>query len=141
MTGATSSPPPRKRVSIDEEILRGLRAERNPKLEASGTRPEVCRDCGRLSFPGKTITIPVEEYEGLLRRGDASPSPAPNYGPLSRSKIHNDPELSAFVLERAGTMFLREIEAACVATFGRARTPTRSSFHRFLQHARKAASK
>jgi len=64
-----------------------------------------------------------------------------DYGPVSRSTIHNDPELAEFVLEHAGTMFLREIEAACVAKFGRARTPTRSSFHRFLKRARKAPSK
>ena len=100
--------------------------------------PEICRRCGRLSLPGKTITIAVEEYEALLRRGEPGPPPVPTFRAVSRSGIARDPELARFVLDRATPMLAGEIEAAAVETFGRDRVPSRSAIYRFVRDVQEA---
>lgn len=101
--------------------------------------PEVCQQCGRLAFPGATVTIRADEYEELLRfRAERQTDYArlSDFRLASRSKIARDPELARYVLQCAETMLIGQIEAACVEKFGRARTPSRSSIHRFVHGER-----
>lgn len=95
---------------------------------------ETCPQCGKLAFTEETVTIPASQYRELLSRAEPQP---PFLGKPSRSPIARDREVSDFILECAkpGTMIMRDIEAACLARFGRARTPSKSALHRFIQSA------
>lgn len=97
--------------------------------------PEICRQCGKLAYPGKTVTIPADEYEELLRfRKDREVTyeRVSGFRLASRSRIARDPELARYILQCAETMLIGEVEAACVAKFGRTRVPSRSSIYRFI---------
>lgn len=106
--------------------------------------PEVCQQCGKLAFPGSTVTIATDEYEELLRfRGERQTDYArlSSFRLASRSKIARDPELAQYILQCAETMLIGQIEAACVTKFGRERTPSRSSIHRFVYRPGQIAGK
>lgn len=97
--------------------------------------PEVCQHCGKLAYPGGTVTISAEEYQGLLhfkKQREAVYERASNVRLAHRMKIGRDPELAQFILRSAETMLIKEIEAACIERFGRERTPSQSSIHRFI---------
>jgi len=97
--------------------------------------PEKCDTCGKLAFPGETVTISADEYRELLAFRAAREVPYAQYrGRLkSRSRAARDPEVAAFILQNAETMILADIVKACLERFGPDRSPARSSIHRFLQ--------
>lgn len=99
--------------------------------------PEKCDTCGKLSFPGETVTISADEYRELLAFRAAREVPYAQYpGRLkSRSRAARDPEVATFILQSAQTMILEDIVNACRERFGPERSPSRSSIHRFLQFA------
>ena len=99
--------------------------------------PEICRQCGRLAFLGKAVTIPEAEYQELLqlkRESDlATLQKVQDVTLASRSQIGRDPELAAFVLQQARSKVVKDIHEACIAHFGAERAPSRSSIYRYLK--------
>lgn len=97
--------------------------------------PEICQQCGKLAYPGGTITVTADEYQELLqfrRHREAAYQRASNVQLAPRMKIARDPELAQFILRSAETMLIKEVEAACIERFGRDRTPSQSSIYRFI---------
>lgn len=99
--------------------------------------PEKCDTCGKLAFPGETVTISADEYrELLLLRTNGDP-----LRPLRRpaSPIDRDPELAEFIMAASATTMLSDISAACLERFGAERAPSRSAIQRFLSRSRSRA--
>ncbi|HTM76562.1 MAG TPA: hypothetical protein VL133_02895 [Devosia sp.] len=97
--------------------------------------PEICKQCGKLAYPGETVTIPSEEYQELLqfrKAREETYSQVSRVRLASRSRIARDPDLAQFILRSAETMLIKEIYAACQERFGKERAPSRSSIHRFI---------
>lgn len=92
----------------------------------------------------EVIAIPVTLYAELLdcqrRLAEVSArGPAPARRPLAvdtRSRLFDDPEVAAFLLEIAGTMRLSDARTACVERYGVMRAPSRSTINRFWQQNR-----
>ncbi|MCY1644394.1 hypothetical protein [Methylorubrum sp. SL192] len=90
------------------------------------------------------VTIPLNHYAELLdcqrRLVEVSASaPVPPRRPLTvdtRSRLFDDPEVAAFLIEIAGTMRLTDARSACVDRFGAERAPSRSTINRFWQQHR-----
>ena len=99
--------------------------------------PQICRQCGRLAFPGPTVTIPEAEYQELLQvKREHELATLQNLQDVtlaSRSQIGRDPEVAAFVLQQARSKVVKDIHEACLTHFGAERTPSRSSIYRYLK--------
>ncbi|KQX34109.1 hypothetical protein ASD04_17870 [Devosia sp. Root436] len=93
-----------------------------------------CADCRQLVYAEAMVTITAVEYRDLLSR----PAREGGYlGKPSRSKLDNDTELAAHLVElaAAGKMLLTDMRNACIERFGAERVPSRSAIHRYLQMA------
>lgn len=103
--------------------------------------PEICRQCGRLAFPGGAVTISEAEYQELLqlkRESElATLQKVKDVTLASRSQIGRDPEVAAFVLQQARSKVVKDVHEACVAHFGAERAPSRSSIYRYLKDSAK----
>lgn len=90
----------------------------------------------------EVVTIPLSEYADLLRCRVELAKQNVHLQRLERpgrSPIEQDPEVAVFIAERLGQITIKQIRSACERTFGIARTPARSSVHRYWQRLRKNA--
>lgn len=94
---------------------------------------EKCDQCGKLAVSGGTVTISTEEYQRLMLA--AASQRLSDYRAVSRSGIGLNPPLAEFILEKAKTMTIAKIHAACVERFGES-APSKSSIFRFIEKLR-----
>lgn len=101
--------------------------------------PEICATCGKLAFPGESVTISAVEYDELLRFKTARTETHSNlasYRLASHSRIARDPELAQFIIACAETMMVKDVRQACVERFGEKRVPHRTTIGTFIrEHA------
>lgn len=97
---------------------------------------ERCDQCGKMALSADTITIPVSEYNRLMRASVTQR--ISNYRAVSRSGIGLNPPLAEFILESAKTMTIAKLHEACVEKFG-ADAPSKSSIFRFIDKMRGGA--
>lgn len=91
---------------------------------------------------GEVVTIPATEYAELLRcrRQLRRLKLVQNrFKGRRRIKIEADLEVALFIADRVGKSNAPAILAECNATFGAARTPSRSAFYRFAGRVRELA--
>ncbi|MBA3517987.1 MAG: hypothetical protein H0T75_10170 [Rhizobiales bacterium] len=95
----------------------------------------------------EVVTIPATEYAELLdcrRRAAERDFEAQRFMTPLRSRLDLDPEVAVFVAERLGGLTVAEVNKETTARFGAARTPARSSIHRYwmrLRQARRVAAR
>ena len=82
------------------------------------------------------VTIPEAEYRELLGFKQASKGPQTVADPPLRGRLENDAEVAAFLTERFGRMHMDRIMEECRATFGAARSPSRTAAYRYWQKLR-----
>lgn len=91
--------------------------------------------------------MPYSELAELLRRefGEARAWPAERIRRYwlavtptakGRSRIYSNPAVQAFLDDRIGRMTIRELTAACAATFGPGLAPSHSAIGRYVKAAR-----
>lgn len=90
----------------------------------------------------EAVTIPAAEYAELLRcrrqfrRLKLLQS---RFQRRRRIPIEADLEVALFIADRVGKLNAPAIMAECIATFGAARTPSRSAFYRIAGRIRELA--
>jgi hypothetical protein len=87
-----------------------------------------------------TVTISLAEYAEL--KTCAADLATLKFKPAGQSikrknfhesKVSRDPEIEAFVRDRLACYTITEVAEACLLKFGKSRSPSKSSIHRFLQ--------